>query len=282
LEGRKTRVLVAGNVALDRAPDGGWVPGGPALFSALMARSLVDDVTLITNLEPDFDTPVLNQVDLRASEGLLPRYANTYDAKGNRSQLLLETGSPLELLPHLRPNEQFDLVIYAPAYHEFTRAPLRFKGAVVGVSLQGTLRAIDAAQHVIHRPNPAPAVTRLARAGWITFFSEEDTADPDGLATYLSQRSIVSVLTRGYNGATLFELDGTSHSWAALPANAVEPTGAGDCFATAFMVRLTETDSLEQAMLFALAAGALAVEHPGLAGIAPRAEIEARMTREAA
>jgi hypothetical protein len=35
-------------------------------------------------------------------------------------------------------------------------------------------------------------------------------------------------------------------------------------------------------MRFALAAGALAVEAPGLAGIATRAAIEERMTREAA
>jgi hypothetical protein len=258
------------------------VPGGPALFTAVMAHSLGAHVTLITNVEPAFDTSVLEGIDLRASEGPLPRYANTYDANGNRSQLLLETGAPLELLPHLAAGEQFDLVLYAPAYHEFSKAPLRFKGSIVGVSLQGTLRSIDSAQRVIHRPNPGPAVTRLARAGWISFFSEEDTADPEALANSLTKHSIVAILTRGYNGATLFELDGTSHSWAALPANAVEPTGAGDCFATAFMVRLTETDSFQQAMPFALAAGALAVERPGLAGIAPRAEIEARMTREAA
>ncbi|HMO94516.1 MAG TPA: PfkB family carbohydrate kinase [Tepidiformaceae bacterium] len=282
MEGTGTRVLVAGNVALDRTPDGAWVPGGPALFSALMARGLAEEVTLVTNMEPAFDSTVLEGIDVRPSQGILPRFANTYDAQGNRSQLLLETGAPLELVPHLRPGENFDLVIIAPAYHEFTKAPLRFKGAVVGVSLQGTLRAIDSDRRVIHRLAPQQAVTKMARPGWISFFSEEDTAAPESLATYLSQHSIVAVLTRGYNGATLFELDGTSHSWAALPANPVEPTGAGDCFATAFMVRLTETDSLEQAMRFALAAGALAVERPGLAGIAPRAEIEARMTREAA
>jgi len=98
----------------------------------------------------------------------------------------------------------------------------------------------------------------------------------------LAKQSAVAVLTRGYNGATLFELDGTTQSWPAIPADPVEPTGAGDCFATAFMVRLAETDSLASAMEFALAAGALADERPGLDGIAARAEIEARMTREAA
>ena len=258
------------------------MPGGPALFSARMAHGLGAEVTLITSLEPAFDRSVLADIDVRASEGLVPRYANTYDEHGHRTQLLLEPGSPLALLPHLSADDAFDLVFYAPAFHEFTKAPLRFKGAVVGVSLQGTLRSVTADERVVPRQSPLNACTKMARAGWIAFFSEEDTADPDGLARGLAARSTVAVLTRGYNGATLFELDGTTHHWAALPANPVEPTGAGDCFATAFMVRLTETESLEQAMQFALAAGALAVERPGLSGIAGRAEIEARMTREAA
>jgi len=247
-----------------------------------MAQSLGGKVTLITTMEPAFDASALAGLDVRVAQGSLPRYANTYDAHGNRAQLLLETGSPLELLPLLAPGETFDLVLYAPAFHEFAKPPLRFKGAIVGVALQGTLRSVTAEQRVVPRPNPHTAASRMARAGWITFFSEEDTADPEGLARYLAGRSSVAILTRGYNGATLFELDGTSHNWPALPANPVEPTGAGDCFATAFMVRLTETESLERAMPFALAAGALAVERPGLAGIAARAEIEARMTREAA
>lgn len=247
-----------------------------------MAQSLGADVTLVTTIEPAFDRDVLAGIDLRAAEGLLPRYANTYDERGNRTQLLLETGSPLALLPHLAPDEAFDLVLYTPAFHEFSKAPLRFKGSIVGVSLQGTLRSVTAEHRVIPRTNPTSPVGKMVRAGWIAFFSEEDTADPEGLAKWLAAGSTVAVLTRGYNGATLFELDGTTQNWAALPANPVEPTGAGDCFATAFMVRLTETESLQQAMEFALAAGALAVERPGLTGIASRSEIETRMTREAA
>jgi sugar/nucleoside kinase (ribokinase family) len=48
------------------------------------------------------------------------------------------------------------------------------------------------------------------------------------------------------------------------------------------MVRLAETDDLATAMRFALAAGALAVEHSGIAGLPTREAIEARMNREAA
>jgi sugar/nucleoside kinase (ribokinase family) len=48
------------------------------------------------------------------------------------------------------------------------------------------------------------------------------------------------------------------------------------------MVRLAETDDLALAMRFALAAGALAVEGSGIAGLPTREAIEARINREAA
>ncbi len=247
-----------------------------------MARALGSDVTLVTSLEPEFPAGLLAGLDVRAAPGTVARYENRYDARGNRTQRLLAAGSDLQLVPHLRPGEAFDLVFYAPAYHEFRKAPLRFRGAVVGVSLQGALRSVDPDGRVVPNPRPLEAARALVRPGWCAFFSEEDTAAPEALAAALAAEKTLVVLTRGYNGATLFELDGSAHSYPALPAEASEPTGAGDCFAMAFMVRLAETDSVDQAMRFALAAGALAVEAPGLAGVASRAAIEERMTREAA
>jgi hypothetical protein len=247
-----------------------------------MARALGAEVTLITTLEPDFPAGLLDGLDVRATPGAVARYENRYDALGNRTQRLLAPGSDLRLVPHLAPGESFDLVFYAPAYHEFRKAPLRFQGALVGVSLQGALRTTDEEGRVIPHPRPLEAARALVRPGWCAFLSEEDTAAPEALAAVLAAERTLVVLTRGYNGATLFELDGSSTSYPAVPAEATEPTGAGDCFAMAFMVRLAETDSVDQAMRFALAAGALAVEAPGLAGIASRAAIEERMTREAA
>lgn len=174
------------------------------------------------------------------------------------------------------------MVFVSPAYHEFKKAPLRFKGSIVGVSLQGPLRATDAEARVIHHPDPSGVAKRFVRAGWISFFSEEDTGAPEDLAREIAGLGGVAVLTRGYNGATLFDSDGSDHHWDAVAAEPVDPTGAGDCFASAFLFRLAETEELASAMQFALAAGSLAVEGKGLAGVPTRAAIEARMTLEAA
>ena len=89
-------------------------------------------------------------------------------------------------------------------------------------------------------------------------------------------------MTHGHGGATLYR-DGSSETFAAIPAaREVDPTGAGDCFATAFAVRYAETASLAAAMDFGLAAGSLSVEGAGIAGIPTRERIEERLERRAA
>lgn len=211
----------------------------------------------------------------------MPKYANSYDRQGNRRQYLLAEGEPLELLPFLKEDEKPEIAFIAPAFHEFRRAPLPFRESLVGVSLQGPLRALTGRQRIIPHSHPMKVAEKFVRPGWIAFYSEEDVTQPEVLGEYISSLRAVAVLTRGYNGATLFDSDGSQHHWDAIPADAVEPTGAGDCFASAFMFRLAETEDLESAMRFALAAGSLAVEGPGLDGIPDRQAIEARMTREA-
>lgn len=269
-------------MTLDRTPDGGWTPGGPSLYAARAFAALGADVRLITNLEDDFDEGVLEGLDLRAADGELPRYANTYDKKGNRTQFLLAEGARLELLPNLEGAEEPDVAFYTPAYHEFRRAPLRFKGAIVGVSLQGPLRQVTGRGRIIPHSHPASVAEKFMHRGWLAFFSEEDCPQADELAEYIAGIGAVAILTRGYNGATLFDSDGTQHHWDAFDADPVDPTGAGDCFASAFLFRLLETEDLAAAMRFALAAGALAVEGKGLDGIASREAIETRMTMEVA
>ena len=270
-------------MTLDRTPAEGWTPGGPSLFASRAFAALGCEVTLITNLEEEFDESVLEGIEVRAPlEDLpLPRYGNTYDREGNRKQFLLAEGSPINVFSYMRPDEAPDIAFLTPAFHEFPRAPLLFQGSLTGVSLQGPLRAITGRQRVIHHSHPLSVASKFVRPGALGFFSEEDAAEPETLARHISASGSIAILTRGYNGATLFDSDGTQQHWDAIPADPVDPTGAGDCFASAFLFRLAETNDLAAAMRFALAAGALAVEGDGLSGIASREAIEDRM-REAA
>jgi len=88
----------------------------------------------------------------------------------------------------------------------------------------------------------------------------------------------VVVLTRDRGGARVHER-GAWGEIAAFPANEVDPTGAGDVFAAAFLVRYHETNDTSIATRFACAAAACSVEAPGTARVATRSVIESRMAK---
>jgi sugar/nucleoside kinase (ribokinase family) len=271
--------VVAGNVDQDLAPDGSWVPGGPALYAARMALSLGARVDLITRLTDDYDRSVLDGIHVVAIEAeQCCRYANAYDANGDRTQILLAEGDPIN--PSFIGVSGANAYMLAPAYHEFAAMP-NLQATVVAVSLQGPLRTTDAGGKVVHHPDPFGQADPFIAPGTLAFFSEEDTADAPALARHIGAIGGIALLTRGYRGAVMFD-GANERSFTAIPATSLDPTGAGDCFAMAFVVRMVETDDLGEACRFALAAGSLAVEAQGVAGIPSREAVERRLEGVAA
>jgi hypothetical protein len=267
-------------VTQDRTATGSWTPGGPSLYAARTALALGCEVTLVTGLIRDYALAVLAGLDVRSiPAGTLPRYANSYDSAGNRTQLLLHPGEPLRTFP-IGTGDAFDAFILAPAYHEFTAWPPA-EAPVRAISLQGVLRDTASGCRVVPTHDPIRAAEPFMATGLLAFFSDEDTPDGPSLARAIVKMGATAVLTRGYYGAVLFDQSG-EHFFPAVPADAVDPTGAGDCFATAFVVRFAETRDISAAMQFALAAGALSVEGRGIAGVPTREAVEARMRKVAA
>jgi sugar/nucleoside kinase (ribokinase family) len=272
------------------------MPGGPSLYSARAAAALGATVTLVTcelvsaGPEP-FDRSALEGLEVielpRFRGKPMPRYANSYDADGNRTQLLVEQGDVLpagfvQAGDTARFTEPVDVLIYALAFHELTRPPSpSIPARVTGLSMQGLLRDVSAEMEVFPHRAPWPQVAELVDVADFAFFSEEDTAHPELLARHIATQGPRVFLTRGYRGAALYTADGES-DYEPLIAEAIDPTGAGDCFATAFVVRFAEIGDIDEATRFALAAGAAAVERLGLAGVPSRAEIEARLGKAAA
>jgi sugar/nucleoside kinase (ribokinase family) len=267
------------------------VPGGPSLYSARTAAALGASVTLITcELESPggapFDRAALSGIEVvelpRLKGKPMPRYANEYDAAGVRTQYLVEQGDVLPIgVVQTNDPPRFlapvDVLIYAPAFHELVSPPAAaIPARHTAVSLQGLLRDVDRNLRVIHHRAPVDQVIEWAAFADFLFLSEEDTANAPLLARQLARAGVATFLTRGFEGALFLDDDG-EHQFPAIPTTALDPTGAGDCFATAFMVRYAETGDGEQAVRFALAAGSLAVERPGLAGVATRSQIEARV-----
>ena len=83
------------------------------------------------------------------------------------------------------------------------------------------------------------------------------------------------IVTLGAQGAVYCDASGTAHI-PAYPVEAVDTTGAGDCFCAAVAVELANGAALPDAVRFASAASALAVTRLGAQSSLPtRAEVEA-------
>ena len=270
---------MVGNVVEDLAPDGRWVPGGPSLYAARSALALGARVTLATRLTPDYDRSALAGLDVLAiPASRVPRYVNTYAANGARTQRLLAEGEPLpEELP---PGPTFDVVLAAPAYRELAGLPAE-RARLTGVTLQGALRTVDDEQRVSPRRDPWTGARAFVRPGVFAFLSVEDTRRPLALARRVARVGASCFVTRGARGADCLG-PGCEHHIAAIPARQVEPTGAGDCFAAAFLLHFAEHGDTRAAGRFAAAAGALAVEGTGMGALPTRSQVEARLARAAA
>ena len=105
--------------------------------------------------------------------------------------------------------------------------------------------------------------------------------DAHVVATALHKQGIpIVVITLGDQGAILASDDGTGTAQTiyqpAPKVHVVDTTAAGDCFAGAFTVALTEGQSLEDALHFAVYASALKVTKFGAQpGLPTRAEVDA-------
>jgi sugar/nucleoside kinase (ribokinase family) len=165
-----------------------------------------------------------------------------------------------------------DALMLAPAFHEFARFPA-IGARVEAVALQGVLRTVAATAEVRPTPDPVSAAAPFVAPGRLLFFSDEDTDSADLLAGHITASGGIAVVTRGRRGASLFVGDDRLDQ-RSIPVEETEPTGAGDAFAAAFVVRYCETGDLPRSLAFAAAAGALAVTGPGVGGLKDRDAIE--------
>jgi sugar/nucleoside kinase (ribokinase family) len=269
-------LLIAGHIAKDVTADG-WRPGGGVLYAAAQALALGLDVAAITACADDIDpTGLLPDVawHVQPSEETTS-FENDY-TDGRRSQRLLALADFLHF--DELPDGWLDAPVkfLTPLFHEIEpsrAAALASRDSLLGVGAQGWLRELDG-----DRVNPmefdgAPAWL----AGDAVFLSAEDVNDPEAVASWREQVPVVA-LTRGRDGCTVWDSTGR-HEISAAATHEEDPTGAGDVFAVAFMLRFRETHHVLESARFAAAAGALSVHGRGFKDVATRAEIEALLAR---
>jgi sugar/nucleoside kinase (ribokinase family) len=269
------RLLSVGHVTFDRRSEG-FVLGGSVTYASVTVARLGWKAGVLTSAGPDFDAAR----DLPQAEtfvrpaGATTKFANIYDSSGNRRQVLLSRGDEIELSPLPDGWRDPDALLLSPLAGEITEslAP-SFEASCVGAIGQGWLRAFDLEGNVSARDWPDPG--RVLAGVHVLFLSQHDLPAGRSPRDFLAHVPIVAV-TRGWRGASILSRDGEVEV-SGLPRREVDPTGAGDVFAAAFLVGYHETEDPEEAAVFACCAASCAVEGVGTSSLGDRAEIEARI-----
>lgn len=273
--GREPPDFVAvGHLTVDELADG-LRPGGSALYAGLFAHHQGLRVGLLTSVGPDFPFEVIpHEIEVASvPASRTTRFALEYTPAGRRLTLRARAATigPGDLPPHFaRARVAYLCPVADEVAPELAHA---FPDAAIGVGAQGWCRVWDQAGTVRMRPWPDPRPV-LARAQAL-FLSSDDVAGWEGVALELYEDVPLGALTFAERGAVLF-VNGERHVVPPAAAVEVEPTGAGDVFAAAFLLRYDATGDPWEAAAYAAVAGALTVEAPGIAGVPTAGQLAAR------
>lgn len=266
--------LVIGHLTKDLR-EKGYSLGGTALYSALTARNLGRKVAVITSAGPDIELDVLEGVEIHCLPSpTTTTFRNIYRREG-RSQYLYHRASPLGVDAVPLEWRALPIVHLGPVAQEVEEEMVGlFPHSLLCLTPQGWLRRWDEEGRV--HPQRWERAERVLPSLGLLIVSEEDMR---GEAASLRQHlhlPHISVVTQGAQGATLYH-KGKRYHFPTPQARCVDPTGAGDIFAAAFLVRWAETGNPQIAARFAIMAASLSIERSALSGIPTRVEIEERL-----
>jgi sugar/nucleoside kinase (ribokinase family) len=256
--------LVIGHITVDLTP-AGPIMGGSAAYAALTARALGQRVGVVTVRGNEIPLAGLDGITVIAAEAEhSTTFENVYSPAG-RIQYLRQTAPSIDLATVPEVWKRARIIHLAPVAQEVASLlPADFHPTLLGLTPQGWMRAWDGDGRV--RPcDWVQAEAALAQAG-AAVFSVEDVAGSEDAIEQMAHAARVLAVTEGVAGARLF-WHGDSRRFRAPAVAEVDPTGAGDIFATAFFVRLLNTRDPWEAARFANRMAAVSVTRRGMLGV---------------
>ncbi|MEW6442134.1 MAG: PfkB family carbohydrate kinase [bacterium] len=250
--------------------------GGAALYASITARRLGKEAALLTSFGPDFGgRAILEGIRTKVvGAPCTSTFRNVYRG-GERFQSVHAVASTLDLRGLPSGWKKADLVYLCPVLHEIPMAAgERFPASRIGVAPQGWLRAWDGTGRIRFRR--WERFERLLERATLVIVSEKDVEGDPALVDAFRSLAPICIVTRAEKGAFIHAAGQTLHV-GAYPAAERDPTGAGDCFGAAFLIRYATTGNIEEAGRFAACVGAFVVEGEGVAGIPDHEAVIARM-----
>lgn len=253
------------------------VLGGSVTYATLTARKLGWEAAALTAAGPDFEPERdLPGVSVFLSRGqATTRFVNDYGAGGARTQVLSSRAADVVLAAAPDEWRAPDVLLLGGLAGEIPgRAALSFEAEVVGANAQGWVRAFGPGGEVSPREWERPEED-LAGVH-VLFLSEHDIPGAMRRSRELLSYVPMIAVTAGWRGLSLVTREGIEQV-PGLPREEADPTGAGDVFATAFLIRYQETRNPSEAAVFAACAASCVVEGLAATTLGDRAEVERRI-----
>jgi len=284
--------LAIGHATQDRVP-GGHRRGGTVSYAAVTARLLGRRPGILTRASADglvvgelpglpenASAPSGSELDGVAIHLLASpvntTFANIY-RDGKRTQVLETRAGPISVSDLPAAWSAVPIVLLGPIAAELPPGwAVQFPDSLMGITPQGWMRKWDSEGHV--SPARWEGAKPFLRRADAVILSREDAGGDEAYIAELARQTRMLLVTDGWHPVILHHA-GARYDVPARPAQEVDPTGAGDVFATAFLISLAETGDPLGAARFATVAASMSVEGPGMVAIPDRTRVKEWLSR---
>ncbi|GJM40638.1 MAG: ribokinase [Ardenticatenaceae bacterium] len=231
---KKIDYLVIGHITRDITPTGNLV-GGTVAYSGRVAQALGCQTAVLTSCQTDYEG--LKELESLTIEVLPSNNTSTFEniyGENGRTQMLYTVANKIKKADIPADWRQPKVVHLGPLTNEVDPAIMhQFPDSIIGLTPQGWLRRWTENGRVYAREWPKAA--QYLPLADVVILSEEDLLDDTMLPRY-RQYAKVLIMTENIRGCTVF-LGDEVRQIAAPNVQQIEPTGAGDIFAAAFLAQ---------------------------------------------
>jgi len=280
----RNKFLSIGNIdrAVNKTEFGEKIAYGGGTYTGITANELGWDTTILTKGNEQLSEWLIELEDLGIRVIMQPddsitSFYNDYTSGIRVQKLVSKTGKIIFDL-----EEKFDVIHIAPLFHEVDLALVKKaknKCKLLSLDVQGLVRE--------EKNGIVEGVFLEDRKEWfnevdilkvgeeeIKYVSEKET--PEEICKDLkSLGPKIVTLTFGKKGSVVFGKK--FYNIPTIAVKEVDPTGAGDVYATAFVIKYFETKDERDAGFFAAAASSFVVEDFGARNIQSREKVEERV-----
>ena len=249
------------------------IPGGAPGYAALTAQKHDISTGVISSVGDDYPVDlILKGIDVQVVESEhTATFANYYDS-GDRMQVLMASGNRIPQSSIPEGWTEPEILFAGPLLHELPTDCVNWFNPELSCLLpSGWLRRWGHDGAISH----ADTLPTFRGKKWDIIVVSESEIESLPEQQLFDLGDIVCV-TQGEKGSRIWH----EGWWLDVPvvySNPVDLTGAGDVWATAFAIAISEGQRIEQAGLYAATASAIAIESTGLSGCPSREQIQARL-----